>query len=287
MINQLVKEIIEGLGSEHSDGIIRHEQYKKLDEKSFNIIKKNFNLKERSLDFIECSGCGEKLQVRKGDDGTKLTHCQVDGCRNIKTIKDEDSAYTTNLDDLSNFLIKILEIEQDKKVIESGKILYLGKVKIKDLGDLVFEVYLAKNIKNQELCKPTSKRIPSLIIKLSNRKSKVSEINNIKDCWFCDLIFYDVDLKQFSLNHRVLFDTIAGCFDGVTNISDTQKYLDSKCLAWLKNMVKCGAIRNGDKAKLRKFANDYFNTSPNKFNEIWRKEAPKNLVSGGRPSSKF
>jgi len=287
VINPLVKEIIEGLGSDYSDGIVRHDQYKNLDGKSFNIIKKNFNLKEKRLEFIECSGCGEQLQIKKRDDGTKLTHCQVDGCRNIKTIKDEDLAYATSLDDLSNFLIKILEIEQDKKVIGSGKILYLGKVKIKDLGDLVFEVYLAKNIKNQEsleLCKPTSKRIPSLIIKLSNRKSKVSEVSNIKDCWFCDLIFYDVDLKNFSLNHRVLFDTIAGLFDGVTNISDTQKYLDSKCLVWFKKMVKSGVIKNGDKANLQRFANDHFNTSSNKFNEIWQKEVPASLKKGGRPS---
>ncbi len=287
MINQLVKEIIEGLGSDYSDGIVRHDQCKNLDGKSFNIIKKNFNLKERFLDFIECSGCGEKLQVRKRDNGTKLTHCQVDGCRNIKTIKDEDLAYATSLVDLSNFLIKILEIEQDKKVIESGKILYLGKVKTEDLGDLVFGVYLAKSIKNQEsseLCKPTSKKIPSLIIKLSNKKFKASEVSNIKDCWFCDLIFYDTKLKQFSINHKVLLDAVAGCFNGMINTSGIQKHLDSKCLVWFKKMVKSGVIKNGDKASLQRFANDHFNTSSNKFNEIWQKEVPASLKKGGRPS---
>lgn len=286
MIEQLVKEIINGLGSDYSDGFVRHEQYKKLDEKSFNIIKKNFSLKEKSLEFVECPGCGEQLKIRKRDDGAKFTHCQIGGCRNIKTIEYQDLAYFTNLGDISQFLIKILEIKGEKKVVESGKILLLGAMQIKDLG-LDFNVYLAKSIKNQEgleLCKPTSKKIPSLIIKLSNKKFKVSEVSNIKSCWFCDLIFYDTKLKQFSINHKVLLDTIAGCFDEVINTSGIQKHLDSKCLAWFKKMVKSGAIKNGDKSNLQRFANDHFNTSTNKFNEIWQKEVPVSLKKGGRPS---
>ncbi len=286
MINPLVKEIIDGLGSDYSDGIVRHDQYKKLGEKSFSIIKKNFNLKEKRLEFIECSGCGEQLQIRQKDDGTKQVHCQIDGCKKIKIIKDEDLAYSTNLSEVSNFLIKILEIKEGKKVVESGKILFLGEMEIKDLG-LGFNVYLAKNIQNQEsleLCKPSSKKNPSLIIKLSSKKFKVFEINNVKDCWFCDLIFYDAKLKQFSINCRVLLDAIVGCFDEVLNISGIQKYLNSKCELWFKNMVKSGAIKNGDKVKLQKFANDYFNVTPNKFNEMWQKEVPASLKKGGRPS---
>ena len=159
-------------------------------------------------------------------------------------------------------------------------------MQIKDL-DLDFNVYLAKSIKNQEnleLCKPTSTKIPSLIIKLSNKKFKASEVSNIKDCWFCDLIFYDTKLKQFRINHKVLLDAVAGWFDGVINTSGIQKYLDSKCLVWFKKMVKSGVIKNGDKANLQRFANDHFNTSSNKFNEIWQKEVPASLKKGGRPS---
>jgi len=74
------------------------------------------------------------------------------------------------------------------------------------LVDLIFNAYLTKTFQAQEsleFCKTPSKKIPSLIIKLSKKKFKVSKINNIKDCWLCDLIFYDDELKQFSINYRV------------------------------------------------------------------------------------
>lgn len=288
MINQLTNEIIEELGSQYSKGIIRHGQYSRLSDKNLKIITSNFGLKKELLKFIECSGCGEEVKVNKKDDGTKIAHCQSADCRKIITVTNEDLAYSSSISGIGEFLIKILNIKSEVRPIESGSILYLGKVELKEVSGLIFDVYLAKNIQNKdslELCKPSSKKIPSLIINLSRKKFKLPEVTNIASCCFGDLISYHGDLKKYLVNYKNILDAIAGSFSGLQK-STVQGHLNKKCEEWLEQMVKCKAIKNGDKPQLLQFAQDHFNVTKNSFMELRRKIIPMELRVGGRPSEK-
>lgn len=288
MINQFTKEIVEELGSQYSKGIIRHEQYSRLSDKNLKIVTSNFNLKKELLKFIECSGCGEEVEVRKKDDDTKIAHCQSHNCRKIITVSNEDLAYSTSISSVGEFLIKIMYIKSEVRAVESGSILYLGKVELKEVAGLIFDVYLAKNIENKdslERCKPSSKKIPSLIINLSRKKFKLPEAANIANCWFGDLISYHNQLKQYLVNHKTILDAIAGSFSGLQK-STVQGHLNKKCGEWLEQMVKSKAIKNADKPKLLQFAKDHFNATENSFMELRSKIIPKELKVGGRPTLK-
>lgn len=280
MINQKIQNIIKQYSNKYSDGFIRFDLYSKLDKGILDLLKLNLNLGEEYLQFINCPQCDEELKIRIKNNQRHI-HCFNAGCGVKREFKNnEDLAYKITLIGIADFLIKSLEIKKDKKNLIAGKLMKLGQ---KEIFDLNFDIFLLKEkLGSQEIfnnCKPTSKKTPSIIIKLTDKNLEVDQ-TNISECWFNDLIFYDENLKKFSFSHKILIEAIKGCYDG-SQKTTTQKWLDNNCLEWFKELIKNNSIKHGEKDKFRKIANYLFNVSPNKYNEIWKSHATNELKSQG------
>lgn len=280
MINQTIQNILKQYSNKYSNGFIKFDLYSKLDKEVLEFLKLNLDLKEEYLQFINCPGCDEELEIKKRNN-IRYIHCFNIGCGIKREFKNnEDLAYKINLDGIANFLIKILEIKEGKKNLISGKLIKLGQ---KETLDLNFDVFLLKEkLSSQEIldnCKPISKKVPSIIIKLTNKNLEIDQ-NNVSDCCFSDLIFYDENLNKFTINSKIFIETIKGCYDGLQK-TIIQTWLNDKCLEWFKEMIKNNAIKHGEKEKFQKISNELFNVSPNKYREIWKKHATKKLKQGG------
>jgi hypothetical protein len=192
-------------------------------------------------------------------------------------------AHKITLDGLADFLIGSLEIEQNKKIIKSDEAIYLGKKEVKELGDLTINFYLLRGDEARDAVIKHSKTNPkaSAIIISLNPQKYIAEEPRISECWLCDMVFYDHNLSKFTINYKNFSESMKGCFTGLQGTM-TQKWLNSLCVSWFKDLLKNNKINRGEKIKFQNLANDYFNVTPNKFAEIWRKEAPQSLKKQGR-----
>jgi hypothetical protein len=281
-INQITQNIIKQYSFKDSKGYITYDIYNKLNQEELNIIKQNLNLKQEYLKYMECFGCDEELPVRIKENKTRFIHCFANECGIYRKLKNnEDLAYILTLNGIADFLINLLEITGNKTNSIAGKIIELGK---KQIFDLDFNIYLLKErLNSQEIfdsCKPKSKKAPSIIIKLTDKDLKIDQVN-IADCWFNDLIFYNDSLNKFSINYKVLTQTISGCFEG-SQKTTIQKFLNEKCLEWFKELISKNIIKRGEKEKYKKEANNLFNISTKAFDKIWKDNAPDQIKKGGR-----
>lgn len=283
MLNELVKEIITKYSAPSAEGLIGWDSRIKLTPENFDIVKSAFDLSEHRLSHLDCAGhdCYEEVMVKRKSDGSRYVQCP--DCKKLDFInEDQDLAYKITLDGLADFLIGLLEIEQNKKIIKSDEAIYLGKKEVKELGDLTMNFYLLRGDEARDAVikhYKTNPKASAIIISL-NPKKRAAEEAKISECWLCDMVFYDQNLSQFTINYKNFFESIKGCFAGLQKTM-AQKWLDSLCLQWFKNLIKNKKINRGEKTKFQNLANDYFNVTPNKFNKIWQKEAPAYLKLQG------
>lgn len=280
MINLLFKEIISNYSN--SIHLIKHEQYKVVKDKEISLLQEALGLEKSYLKSIECISCGEENKIQKKSNQIFI-HCSNNECNVLRVINDNESlAYQVSLGNVADFVIKLLEINPNKQNIKNDCIIHLGS---KIILDIEFNIILLKEvIPSQDIakyCTPKSNKIPSIIIRLHDKNLSIEQ-NNISDCYFNDLIFYDKDLRRFSLNYKTLTNSIKQCFKGVLQTSAIQIYLNTKCLEWFKELIKNDIIKRGEKEKYRIVANEYFNVSSNKYMGIWKAEAPEYLKKSGR-----
>lgn len=281
MINQTIQSIVKQHSNKYSDGFIKFDLYSKLDKEVLDFLRLNLDLKEEYLQFINCPQCDEELKI-KTRDSIRHIHCFNAGCGVKRELNDnEDLAYKITLGGIADFLITLLKIKEDKKKLLSGRLMRLGQ---KEIFDLNFDIFLLKEkLSSQEIlynCKPTSKKTPSIIIKLTNKNLGIDQ-SNISDCWFNDLIFYDENLNKFMISYKMLIETISGSFAGLEKTT-MQKSLNDKCSKWLEELINKNLIKRGEKNKFKKEANNLFNTSTKAFDKIWRSIAPDDLKKQGR-----
>jgi len=284
MINQTIHKIVKQFSNKHSDGFIKFDLYSKFDKELLASLALNLDLKEEYLQFINCPQCDEEIEIRTRD-RIRYIHCFNAGCGSKRELKNnEDLAYKMTIGGIADFLIKVLEIRVNKKNLISGKLIKLGQ---KEIFNLNFDIFLLKEkLSSQEIvdnCKPSSNKTPSIIIKLTNRSLGINQ-ENISECWFSDLIIYDTRLANFNINDRLFIDAVKGCFSGLRK-SMSQKWLDNKCLDWFKEQIQNKAIKRGEKEDFQILAMDLYNVSANKYNEIWKNEATKDLKKPGLVSS--
>lgn len=287
MIGQVTSRIIKEFSLKYSDGNINYSLYSKLEPDAIQVIKQQFSLSESRLKYIDCPSCDIQCKVKSKPSGVNYIHCPADGCGILKDLKNnEDLAYKITLNGVADFLIKLLGIEGEKRVIEAGEVIYLGKKELEDLGNLAFNIYLLRNDQGKKAFldyhSPT-KQAPTIIIKLGNGNLEI-EGKQIAECLFSDLACYDNDFEKFNINYKTFLEAIKGCFDGLQK-STVQALLDEKFLKYFKELVKSKKIQDGRKGEYEIFANQYFNVSPNKFREIWKKHAPENLKKQGKRSN--
>lgn len=145
MLNDFVKEIVTQYSSSASEGIIDWNLRTKLTVADFKIIQNAFDLSEQRLSYLDCTGddCYAEVEVKTKRDGSKYIQCR--DCEKLDFIDlDQDLAHKITLDGLADFLIALLEIEQNKKVIKSYEAIYLGKKEVKELGDLTINFYILR-----------------------------------------------------------------------------------------------------------------------------------------------
>lgn len=280
MINQLFKEIISNYSN--SIHLIKHEQYKVVKDKEISLLQEALGLEKSYLKFIECISCGEENKIQKKNNQIFI-HCSNNECNVLRVINDNEIlAYQVNLGNVADFVIKLLEINHNKQNIKNDCIIYLGS---KIILDIEFNIILLKEaIPSQDItkyCTPKSNKTPTIIVRLHDKNLAIEQ-SNIADCYFNDLIFYDNNLRRFSLNYKTLINSIKQCFKDTLQTSAIQTYLNKKCLKWFKDLIANDIIKRREKEKYRIIANEYFNVSPNKYKEIWKVEAPEYLKKGGR-----
>lgn len=284
MLNDFVKEIITQYSIPSAEGILGWNFRTKLSQENFEIVRNAFDLADHRLSHLDCTGndCYEEVEIKRKRDGSRYVQCP--DCKKLDLIaEDQDLAHKLTLDGLADFLIGLLEIEESKKIIKSDEAIYLGKKEIKELGDLTINFYILRSgdahASVLQHCKNNLRNSSTIIISLSSQK-QAATVSKISECWLCDLFFYDQNLNQFSINYKNFLESVKGCFAGLQKTM-AQKWLDSLCLQWFKNLVKNKKINRGEKVKFQNLANDHFNVTPNKFAEIWRKEAPNYLKLQG------
>lgn len=284
MLNDFVKEMITQYNVPSDEGILGWNFRAKLSQENFEIVRNAFDLAEHRLSHLDCAGndCYEEVEIKRKRDGSRYVQCL--DCKKLDLIaEDQDLAHKLTLDGLSDFLIGLLEIEESKKIIKSDEAIYLGKKEVKELGDLTINFYILRSgdahASVLQHCKNNLRNSSTIIISLNSQK-QTTTAPKISECWLCDLVFYDQNLNQFSINYKNFLESIKGCFVGLQKTM-AQKWLDSLCLQWFKNLVKNKKIERGEKIKFQNLANDYFNVTPNKFGEIWQKEAPDYLKLQG------
>lgn len=221
MLNDFIKEIIVQYSSSTSEGIIDWNLRTRLTETDFAIIQSAFDLSEQRLSYLDCTGdeCYEEVEVKTKRDGSKYIQCR--DCKKLDFIdKNQDLAHKITLDGLADFLIRLLEIEQNKKIIKFDEILHLGK---KIFANIVFDVYLTKTEQGKkdslEDLKLSAKKNRSFVIKLSN------DLTDEEDsCWFCDLIYYDKKVKKFIPNNEFI-DKLITSFKSEKSILDKRSII--------------------------------------------------------------
>jgi len=200
MLNDFVKEIIAQYGSSNSEGIIDWNYRTKSSTENFEIIRKAFDLSEQRLSYLDCTGddCYEEVEVKTKRDGSRYIHCSY--CKKLELLtEDQDLSHKITLDGLADFLIGLLEIEQNKKPIKSDDILYLGK---KSFVGIFFDFYLTRTEQGKRDLindlKLNPKKNRPFIIKINNNIDDSEEETSF---WFCHLIFYDKKTKKFTANN--------------------------------------------------------------------------------------
>ncbi len=275
MISKVTRQIIKNLSLSSAFGLVDSKAYSKLKIE-------DFGLKEHHLKVIECFSCGEECEIRLRNK-KKFIHCIADGCGVRKEINDQDLAYKVTVNDIADFLIKLLEIDsKNKKTLITGEIVFLGRKEVEDLG-ISFDVYLVRNEKNKielmNFCDSKLRAIPKFIIRLGNRELNFEE-KQIVECCFDDLVFYNQSFERFDINYKVFAEVISGCFEGLQK-STTQKWLNNLCVEWFKKLIKNNLIKRGEKEKYQAIAYNLFNVSPNKYREIWKNNATPELKAKG------
>jgi hypothetical protein len=200
MLNDFVKEIIAQYGSSNSEGIIDWNYRTKLAPENFEIIRKAFDLSEQRLSYLDCTGddCYEEIEVKTRRDGSQYIHCSY--CKKLELLtEDQDLAHKMTLDGLADFVIGLLEIEQNKKPIKLDDVLYLGK---KSFVGIFFDFYLTRTEQGKrdlinDLKLNTKKNRP-FIIKINN---DIGDSEEETSFWFCHIIFYDKKTKKFTTNN--------------------------------------------------------------------------------------
>lgn len=270
-----------------NDNFIKHDIISSLSSKEFEIIKNILELKTEYLQYIECFGvdCYDDVEV-KTKDNMKYIHCPE--CHLFEWIENgEDAAYKLTLDSISNMLAKLLNIEVNKDILEFNEVIYFGKNEIEDLGNININYVTIRSEKGYDIFinrhRESNPKNITLLISLIPIKQLIEQ--RLAQCNFLDLVFYDKRNEKFSINHRVFTDSLKGCYDGQKS-RFTQKYLENRCVNWLKSLIKDKKIKHGDKANIKEDAKEYFGLKDYHFEKIWSKIAPKRLKKKGRVGSK-
>jgi len=209
MLNDFVKEIITQYSSPSAEGLIGWNSRINLTQENFDIVRGAFDLVEYRLSHLDCAGhdCYEEVEVKRKSNGGRYVQCP--DCKKLDLInEDQDLAHKITLDGLANFLIKIMQIKPNKKLIEDGNIVYLGKKKQK----LVLNVYLVRSVGGKESLLKYRNSIfettPALVVQLHN-DSWTDVGKDLSQIWFGDLVFYDKKSKKFIVNDAALSESIA------------------------------------------------------------------------------
>ena len=284
MIGQVTSRIIKEFSLKYSDGNINYSLYSKLEPDAIQVIKQQFSLSESRLKYIDCPSCDIQCKVNSKPSGVNYIHCPADGCGILKDLKNnEDLAYKITLNGVADFLIKLLGIEGEKRVIEAGEVIYLGKKELEDLGNLAFNIYLLRNDQGKkaflDYYSPT-KQAPTIIIKLGNGNLEI-EGKQIAECLFSDLVCYDNDFEKFNIHYKTFLEAIKGCFEGLQK-STVQVWLNERFLGWFRDLVKNKKIKKGEKAKYKILAINCFGISERTFDKVWKEQAGRELQKQGR-----
>lgn len=211
MLNDFVKDIITQYSSPSAEGVVRWNSRVNLAQETFEVVRKAFDLAEHRLSHLDCAGhdCYEEVEVKRKSDGSRYVQCP--DCKKLDLInEDQDLAHKITLDGLANFLIRIMKIKPNKKLIEDGNIIYLGK-KNEGVRKLALNLYLVRSVSGEKsLLKyrdSISETTPALVIKLHD--DSWNDVGNLSQVWFCDLVFYNKESKKFLVHNENFSDSIS------------------------------------------------------------------------------